>query len=315
MTKRLVIPVDGRSIIILINSSAEESVHNTFVSVITEVCQNEFVAKSFPEITFHLEDESNNGSLGFTDFDKAKEGFAVITLYVSNIFMSFGFSAPEVFKEVFRDGIKRTVIHEFTHLWQYFTTKVISQNIAATQTLLKKSLQLDKSVQGIGVIRYVMRHFFQKLFFEGLANFNEKFQAQQLIFSEDTFDKFVYEANECVQIMIVKINEIQKLLHSNTNENEIAEKLKEFYESLSGMFSYTIGEHMVYAILFIDHTKTLSDLLTFELFDFVAVYESCMLQKKFVPIVSGTSGKGIFDYKREVDKLTLFYEEFKQKSS
>ncbi len=315
MTKRLVIPIDGRSIIILINSSAEETVHDTFVQVIIRFCQNEFVAKSFPEITFQLFDDPaaegshSEGGLAYANFTKAKEGIAHITIYVSNMLMSF-FSDEEVLQK----GIYSTLVHEITHILQAFSSNAVFKNIAAVKQLLAKSRELEKNVQGIGVMRYVLRHFFQRIFIEGLAEYSEKFFTGKIFFSENTFNQLLYDANTNVEYFLPYLEKVQKSMMQKIDEETFAKELNQFYESAS-IGVYGIGEHMVFSILFIDHSQTLPHLLTLELFDFVRLYEKCMEKKKSVPVISFTSGKGVFDYKREVEKLNVFYEFFKKESS
>ncbi len=67
---------------------------------------------------------------------------------------------------------------------------------------------------------------------------------------------------------------------------------------------YDLGEHMAYAILFLDKEASPESLAKMHLFRFIELYEQVMEKHGLRPIFSLTSGKGVWDYKRLLQQFS-----------
>jgi hypothetical protein len=91
------------------------------------------------------------------------------------------------------------------------------------------------------------------------------------------------------------------LLHQN----------QRFAAHVSGGDPYTIGQHMVQTLLMYAKDLPLVKLLELEPAAFIRLYEECIAHSGKAPLISHTSGKGLFDFKRAQEELLTVYNERK----
>jgi len=77
--------------------------------------------------------------------------------------------------------------------------------------------------------------------------------------------------------------------------------VKRMFQDIQGAV-YDIGPHMVYVILFGNEKLSVTDLIKMNRMQFIAGYEEACHNLGLRPLVSVTSGKGIFDYKKALEE-------------
>jgi len=75
---------------------------------------------------------------------------------------------------------------------------------------------------------------------------------------------------------------------------------------------YELGPHMVYVIIFSNDELSLIDLTKMNSFEFVKKYEESCFKLGLKPLISLTSGAGMFDYKRAIGEWAQYSKYFKK---
>jgi len=101
----------------------------------------------------------------------------------------------------------------------------------------------------------------------------------------------------------IKTYEMLNRIHEN--EKELKPILDHFY--------YELGAHMVYVTFFGNKDFTIGRAIKLSSFKFIKMYEEACSHFDLKPIVSFTSGNGVFDYKRalqELLKVSIYIKKF-----
>ncbi len=189
----------------------------------------------------------------------------------------------------------QTLNHELTHVLHFEEKQIQEMELTVQQRLTKVLAQ----VQVIGNrntvdIRLYLRIFLYLLHLEGLAKYGE----QILNMKAEMSRKYV----ETVENIVKKeIEEYMIQLNECMNGKITSEEFMRL-PMVQGI-PYDIGDVMVMTILLADHDMGIRKLTKITTFEFVRKYENCCMVLGFKPIVSLTSGKGIFDYKRMVEMV------------
>ncbi len=153
-------------------------------------------------------------------------------------------------------------------------------------------------------IRELLFLFIRQIFTEGVALYYEMYTANGTIFfSEDEFNNNYVNSQKRINSVMLGITTFLE----NRSNKEVKTEIRELITSLEKqlkMEHYVTGYYLVYTILYLDHRTTFEDLLKLQPFEFIKKYEACMKIKGLQPVVSATSGDGIFDYKTVLTALT-----------
>jgi len=285
--------IDGREIILIYKTTVEERIKEITKEALLDVCSNEDVGKKFSVLYWIFIDKYPHETS--IDLDAMENGKA--TVYLSPYYLTNKISRYQKKQAVLE--MKLLFIHELTHLWQEFETRVLSRNQAIAKRLVKeiKAAQAlappTVEQEAIGALRVMLREFLRRVFAEGIARYCEELQ-RGTIFSEDTFKELHIYATE-------EIEDIKRQISSNpvTTMRSIRDDLI--------IKSYPVGQHMVYSILYVDHDLKVDDIIKMEMFEFYRKYEGCILSKGFKPVITITSGRGELDYQRTLAELELAY--------
>ncbi len=293
--KREKYDIEGREVLIVNKTSIDFS---QLREVILLVCKTERMAWHFPKLTFVIKDIGELMNAFISDKDLLRKK-TIITI-----------NGSEASKEnpFYNKEWQGTITHELTHLYHNRLTKAITNSIS-TQRKLVRSLQKEKfadlkyTVKKITAIRILTFRLVRQILIEGVAVYSKKLKLEEVIFSDDTF-KEEYEA-EAKDTRKLKTDFINLLSGPIWKDLSIERGYHVVLFSLSTMVKhYTTGYHMVYTILYVDHDTTFEDILLFQPFEFIKKYEACMKIKGLQPVISATSGDGIFDYKNVLATLT-----------
>ncbi len=285
--------IDGREIILIYKTVVEERIKVITKEALLDVCSNEEVGKKFPVLYgIFLDKYPHETSI---DLDAMENGKA--TIYLSPHYLKEKINRYQKKQAVLE--LKLLFIHELTHLWQEFETRVLSRNQAVAKRLVQKIKAAQAlspptvEQEAIGALRVMLREFLRRVFAEGIAKYCEELQ-RGAIFSEETFKELHTYAEE-------EIKDIKEQISLNpiTTIRSIREDFI--------IKSYPVGHHMVYSILYADHDLKIDDIIKMELFDFYRKYESCILSRGFKPVISITSDRGILDYRKTLAELELAY--------
>ncbi len=252
-------------------------------TVISDVCKREKMAEIFPELVFYIETLPRTDG-GWVSREEIMLGKNIIHLNITTL------DAVPLHKR--SQEYRRVIIHELTHLWHDFISKYLTKKFETTTRLavnLNKKLSIETAPKTFNRVtaRLALFDFFRVLPAEGIALYSEK----AILGKPITFYNFE-EIQKMATELAVKIQE-----RINTGE-EFKSLLKELKKN-----SYTIGLHMVCAILFLGY-RSLEYIAKLGPLEFIKEYEKYMLEKGFQPVVSATSGVGILDYKHLVAKVT-----------
>lgn len=294
--------LDGREIVIVNKTSTDFS---RLRDIILLVCKTERMAQHFPKLKFVITPTKNNPQVNPSELAAGK---TVIELGGKIIDQDF----PK-FKEEW-NGI---ITHELTHLYHNYRSGIIITFRKISGRLKKTLSPIVTSIELVNLVsmRGILFRFSKSLFTEGVARYNEILSYGDILFSEELFEQKYEVASEKVnaktELFIMTLGPLKK---RNTKKSKVDECLS----TLDGFFHglcYFAGYHMVYTILFVDHNTTFEDILHFQPFEFIKKYEECMKIKGLQPVVSATSGKGIFDYKKMLVELTVAVKEVQKKSA
>ena len=272
-----------------------------FIDTILNVCRKNKYALVLPEVVFDIKfrEPYQSTAMGYVLPDLETP---TVVLICANLIAHSGQRYSNI---VLKYYLKRTVIHEITHLWHDYVYRSIRSSreasirlrIAFHKVYSSRYLHFDlKNVRGY------FFDFFRSLQLEGIAVYSEYQMKAHLPF---TLPKFVY-------LMIVAKAEIGKIQDELTRfkislpENRktdmsMRDVFPSYFESM-----YDIGVHMVYTIIYVQH-YSLEKVAGMKPFEFIKEYESCMTKQKLRPLISATSGRGIFDYKRTLEELRALW--------
>ncbi len=269
--------IDGREIIIVNESNIGKKTLYEIECSILSICKTQPIAANFPKITFKLKstvEDKNVANLipwSWINVDDFIKGEMIV--YINTpIFIA----RPET--------RLRMIVHELTHLQQELISNYLQKRLTESKRLAEaiSRQMVFKNKTDIPELRRWFRRYIELLPSEGIAKFSEKVVYGQINFSRSQFMEG-YKKSEA-SMMSFPEDSPNYVKHLQTS-------------------SYTVGLHMVYTILYLDHEMTLDLLAGMNPFQFIKKYEACMKAAGLKPIVSLTSGKGLFDYKKMVGKL------------
>jgi len=300
--------IDGREIVVVNNT---ENDLPRFVKVILLVCKTEPMAKHFPRITFEIKPDFSNPQINML---KLSAGEAVVDIGGDRI------NIMDIFKENRRPFEQQwfgIISHELAHLYHNYKSSTLVIFDKTKKRLLdslerKNTLELDPLIY----LRKMLFNFSRSIFTEGIATYYERLKLEEVLYSEKDFQRSYTTESFQVEYIIKQILMcLEGLTKKNSNQHGISRWLRNIYVDLSTLLFYSTGYHMVYSILFVDHTTTFEDIINFQPFEFIKKYEQCMNIKGLRPVISATSGDGIFDYKRMLAQLTAAAKEVQKRSA
>ncbi len=272
-----------------------------FIDVILNVCRKNKYALVLPEIVFDIKLREPYPSNAMGYIIPGMETPTVV-LVVENILANSGHRYTNI---VLQYVLKRTVIHEITHLWHDYVYQSIKLSREASTRLRTAFHNVSPSRDSHFNLKNVRGYFFnfpRDLQLEGVAVYSEYQMKAHLPF---TLPKFVY-------LMIIAKAEVGKIQDEFTrfkisppDNQKIEMSMRDLFPS-SFESKYDIGVHMVYTIIYVRH-YSLDKVAGMKPFEFVKEYESCMAKQKLRPLISATSGRGIFDYKRTLEELSALW--------
>ena len=274
--------VEGREIIILFLAKLNKEERAAFRGTILLACASAPVARYFPKLAFHLESES-------------KYPFAKAWVKKEEFLQSQAIVHINASKQL----TVGTIVHELTHLWQELTAGAMRKEMQANRNVLQALIRRMKSIgfgeSEIAELRFFLSSLFQGMFTEGLATYCERLIEGKVQFSDEELAAGYAETKEYAEKILAVIPESYK-------KGDLRKRilLHELLEAMTSRGMYSLGYHLVYTVLFIEHETTVEALGKMRPFEFIKKYESCILSKGLQPLVSATSGSGILDYKRLV---------------
>jgi len=192
----------------------------------------------------------------------------------------------------FQLGIISTLNHELTHGWQEIKTRSTSLQAKAENRLLELSKDVSYFHQSVDTImqnpRRMLHHFFSIISLEGTAGFIENYYSGSLELDEDYFQNRYLSSKEAMEKFSRKWQEFLVAFHNNQNKKKI-----------DWPSNYALGEHLAFTIAYVGR-ENFEDLVSLKPFQMIKRYEACMKIKGLQPVVSLTSGKGIFDYRHSL---------------
>jgi hypothetical protein len=282
--------IDGREIEILSRAWTGVFTRKRMRQIILEFCASEKIATFFPKLTFVLElSKKVGGGVLYVREDEMVEGKSIVHV-VTNVIGDTGSWK----------GMEGFIVHELTHLKQYQESKLLTE-IKKVRGKLHSSL---KKLDGdypltLKEFRIEIKLFVYQFFSEGLATFAEK-RYKGLNFSAKNQGHFYKIAKESMQKLKKITLEYYEIFSKEYDDEWSKEKaIKKSYDKLTRwwqFYSYYIGLHMVYTILFVDHKTTIEDILKLKFFQFFRKYEACMKIHGRKPVFSISSRDGILDY-------------------
>ncbi len=292
MSKTETFLLDSRKVTINFKTDVENP--QLWIDAILKVCKKNKYALVLPEIFFYIEYESRFNK-DFNGSAYSNMGIPTVELNYKNIMRYRGF--------LLRHTIKRTVVHEITHLWHDHLYKNIK---TANETAMRLITALPHGKRHYDLLkledlRLDFFHFLRDLQFEGIAIYSEKQMDAKLPLSFLKFNTLAAEAE--IQTDKVRTQFEKFKIAFSSNQKHDPQPLMNILERMP---KYDIGVHMVYTIISVNHS-ILEDVAGIQPFEFVREYETCMRKKKLRPLFSATSGKGILDYKRIVAELTALW--------
>jgi len=291
--------LDSRKVTINFNTSAVEN-PQLFIDVILKVCRKHKYALVLPEIVFDIEyeDKFQSSSSDFCGRAYSNLGIPTVELNYKNIMRSRGF--------LLRHMLKRTVVHEITHLWHDYVYQTIKK---ANETGMRLILTFPHGKRHfaslkIEDLRKDFFDFFRGIQLEGIAVYSEKQMKAKLPFSFLKFNMLMAEAEIQTQKLRTEFEKFKIAFSSDPQHDP-----QPLMNILDGMAKYDIGVHMVYTIISVRHSS-LENVAAMQPFEFVKEYEASMTEKKLQPLFSATSGEGILDYKSVVAELTALWKRY-----
>ncbi len=294
--------IDGREVILI--SRTKEDFPPKLREIILIVCRTQSIAQHFAKLTFVVEEfeEENKDISGFINAEELREGKNIVHLNVDKLRENTESDSVREFEKKWHGNI----IHELTHLLHDNTTQIIKKYIITRNRL---SQSLIKNELSHSTIRIQLFNFIRNIFIEGLAVGYQLSRTGYLLYAERVFEILYRDAQTGMNAIIIGLNSYYVTKKKNTSSTKLFENLEKV---LKHQTSFT-GYHLVYTILFIDHKMTLEKIMPLTPFEFIRKYEACMLSKGLQPVISLTSGRGIFDYKKTLQSWTAIAKELKEK--
>lgn len=299
--------IDGRSIKIIDKTNLNKDTKDSITEVILTICENSKIAKNFENITFILENKKfmgryNNSLDSFMGIDtkevySGKNIIHINGLYLKDKELSI---SPKDFKTYFFQESSDVIPHELTHIWHYRFSNVFGV-IKKANLILSKKLQkilFYSSVDNLTELRGAFNSLFNFFCTEGIATYCSYSENNLAPFEKRVFDKFYHDAMTVFQ-------GFQSSIYWKKHTKD-KEGIKKFIKDLS-VGKYMVGLHVIYAILYMDSETTIEKLSKMHPFKIIKEYEKHMAKSGYKPVISLTSGEGIFDYKNQLDKLMLLY--------
>jgi len=304
--------IDGREVILL--NRTELNFPSFLRDIILHVCKAEQIAMHFSKLTFVLESSNDMGpaEVRIPEFFSGK---SIIHLNLRDMDLSAHYSR-------FYGYWGGVIIHELTHLLHELESNISTQHFATFQRL-KTSLGRKKNQvsQDHAELRTDLFTFVRLLFEEGVACYYEKIRSEEILFSEDFFNRSYLSSQTKMTSLVELLHAREKALlatkwreysHGKKREKEITDLINQLQKLLFSEH-FRVGEHMVYTIFFVDKEMSLQKMMNLRPFEFIKEYEQCIENKDLQPVISATSGKGIFDYKRVLQEWAALGKELLKK--
>ncbi|MEK6875802.1 MAG: hypothetical protein AABX63_00200 [Nanoarchaeota archaeon] len=238
---------------------------------------------------------------------------------VEDIHLSMWGIVPISDRRFIREAYKQlynSAVHEAAHLWH------INKNIALNR-LPKVIARLEKSVGKLNeelrkyggseriaslliLLKGYVNAFTSNILLEGLALYFEKIEKYSI--SKEHFDALHSVAKRTInETMIYLANAIATFRRVVSEHRAILREsdiitIRESYEPLRSA-PYGVGIHMLYTLLYTEPTMNIEKIAGFNFAEFIVIYERCCAKLGIRPLVSLTSRRGIFDYKRVLRDL------------
>lgn len=283
--------IDGRTVVIKFEMAVHKKLRKFLTKEILAECRKNAHAKMFPllEVVF-----AESVLLGFVSHKDLETGVARVQIGLGKIpLMHLGFlTRLEFSKEIeLRDTARETFIHEVAHLWE---NEVSRYNIVKIKERLNAKLE-KKTHRFVGKLRTFMFLIFHGFVTEGIAEYYRLFARLDIPFTDTLFTDLYEESKVDVQELS---EEAAKLWQGLRGKRIVRVPRARMHE-----LTYPIGFHIIYSLLFLDPSFNMDKIARAGHFHVIRKYESLMLEKGLTPIISGTSGAGYFDYKKELAKL------------
>jgi hypothetical protein len=222
--------------------------------------------------------------------------------------------------------LKNCIVHEMIHLWHNIKSRYSS--IGLVESRFSSKLSPKKYVLDLGnnsSLRDIIRNFRELLFRilgdivrEGLAMIGSELFSdnQKICFTESVWREKYGGAANTVSKLNKKLeqcfNAIEAYLANNPS-NDAKSNMKILQEINSVLHEkiwvrYLIGEHIIHTILYFNKDMDMEQVINMDYTQIIREYEKCMIEKRQTPVISYSSGKGLFDYASTLAKLNKYYE-------
>ncbi len=198
--------------------------------------------------------------------------------------------------------VRTTLFHELAHLWHAFIGETMKRsvpfvtklNIAiARQRAVLRAASSSKSVSAsLSNLRMYLADFLWTIYIEGIAKYAEEL----MVGSRQQSTVFYGSALRIAERIEEKLVSVPKQF----KRGNIAEFRKDMRVYLSKLepFTYYIGTFIT--AFLVEHGYTIEELMKLSPYSFVKAYEA----KASNPVISVTSGRGVFDYGRALKYIT-----------
>lgn len=195
--------------------------------------------------------------------------------------------------------------HEMIHMISYKMQDYIEMQKRIRkrhEQLAKKSKYYTEFIGinadfGINGLRYMLFKFISCMCLEGIASYLEL----QREINIKKWNQDYLESCANARRINIEFDELADKIKVQGSWLEMAG----VFQDLLYKYSYSIGYHIASTIVFgLEPDEAMKTLMRLKRDEFIYTYEEIMLSKfNKQPIISYTSGKGIFDYKQAVEKL------------
>ncbi len=309
--------VKGRILVVENKSKLSKEYIKKITSVLLELFKKEVLLFKFRRLHIVLYDNAKDGRAG-----EAIEP-DIIMINLSHLVDLIG---GDVYSSL-KKRLKEIIIHEAYHLLHHdmnsalrlFETRCNTRIIEELERLLesidkpfKNTLEIESRFAKISIssIRTGITALLKKIWIEGLAKFLEGLYNGRLIFDEHTFAQLYSKAKEDMQkieksFALIR-NALPKVNPSNkATMDRLIQRIDTFVGCVAIYRSYYIGEHIFYAIRYLDPDIDDEQMIRLHIYKLILLYERLMLKHGYQPVISLYSGSGIFDYKRTIKFISL----------
>lgn len=247
--------------------------------------------KLFPELIFSL-DTGNEGGHAAAWVDSREYHRGKVMIHI-------GYQYFE--KMLVSDIVISTylaLLHEINHLWHEQASQAIRIKHEHCGRLRKAIFKHTnkESIRYVPLLREYLGSFFHNVYIEGMAHYASLFETEMISFSEKDFNKHYEKASAKAQLFFKYYQ--NDFISSLGNQPADEDNLRETFKTLIGMLNSIAGEigsHMIYTILYVDHTLDLDKLSKFRQLRFTRKYVECIISQGKRPVVS-INRNGIIDY-------------------